>query len=222
MEHTPLTVPRDFAREYDNSWSKYDFIVNLFQLGRDKIHRRRALRLAGLKKGDTVLDLCCGSGLSMQAIQDVIGPHGKIIAVDANGKMLELAKKRVAKNGWQNVEFIQAPIEKLSLVEHVDFALFALCWYDKDLCTSWVKKVFEFMDEEKGRICFIDYKLPENKLRYFINPLISILIKWLGEAYTMEDLKWNPRQEIGSVLTDARYTSYYLDCIVAVWGKPKL
>jgi SAM-dependent methyltransferase len=220
MEHM-LKAEKDFTVEYDRSWSKYDFIVNLFQLGRDSIHRRRALRLAGLKKGDTVLDLCCGSGLSLKAIQGIIGPEGKIIAVDGNKHMLELARSRAVKHSWDNIEFVHGNIEDLDIEQQVDFALFALCWYDKDLCEGWVKKVSEFMNAEDGRICFIDYKLPENRLRVIINPLINILIKWLGEAYGLEDLKWNPRQEIGSVLNDARYTSYYLDCIVAVWGKPK-
>lgn len=211
---------RNYALEYDSSWNRYDMIVNLFQLGRDKLHRRKALLFAGLKEGDTVLDLCCGSGLSFEATQEIIGPTGKIIAVDANAHMLKLAENRAKRKGWDNIRFIQSPIEDLQFDEQIDFALFALCWYDKALSTGWVRKVEQFMDRETGRICFFDYKLPGNWLRPLILPILWIEIKWLGESYTVEELKWEPKEVIGSILRDAKYTAYYFDCLVAVAGKP--
>ncbi len=211
---------RNYALEYYKSWRKYDLIVNLYQLGRDTLHRRKALMLAGLKEGDTVLDLCCGTGLSFKAIQSIIGPHGKIIAIDINENMLALAQKRAADNGWTNIEFSTAPIEQLNLSENVDFAFFALCWYDKDLSYGWLKSISRFMDKEKGRICFMDYKLPDNWLRPIIYPLLWIEIKWLGESYTIEELKWKPKEVIGSMLKDSKYKAYFFDCLVAVSGQP--
>ncbi len=211
---------RNFALEYDLSWRKYDFIVNLYQLGRDSLHRRKALEFGGLKKGDTVMDICCGSGLSMAAIQSVIGPEGKIIAVDANEHMLALAEARARKMGWKNVEFVLSPIEDLEIKEKIDFAFFALCWYDKELNTGWVRKIEQFMDRDTGRICFFDYKLPGNWLRPIIQPLLWLEIKWLGEAYTVEDLKWEPKDVIGGILRDPNYMAYFFDCLVAIAGKP--
>ncbi len=63
---------RNFALEYDASYKKYDLIVKLFQLGRDHIHRLRALKFAGLKKDDTVIDICCGTGLSFEPVRSII------------------------------------------------------------------------------------------------------------------------------------------------------
>lgn len=216
-----MTGKRNYALEYDNSWRRYDFIVNLYQLGRDTAHRRKALLFGGLKQGDTVLDLCCGSGLSFKAIQSIIGPEGKIIAVDANEKMLSLARSRAAKHGWNNIEFSSTPIEQLEIKQHVDFAFFALCWYDKELSAGWVQSIERFMNRETGCICFMDYKLPDNWLRPFITPFLWLVIKLLGEAYTLEDLKWNPAKEIGSILREPSYAAYFLDCLVVVAGKPK-
>jgi len=213
---------RDYSLEYNRSSKKYDFIVNLFQAGRDNAHRTKALKIAGLKKGDTVLDLCCGSGLSLKAIQSIIGSGGKIIAVDANDKMLALAKKRAEKNNWNNIQFIQSDIEKLELKGKIDFAFFALCWYDKKQNTAWTNKVSQLMDKKNGTLCFLDYKLPENGLRFIITPLIWILVKWLGEAYGLEDLKWNPKEEIGALLKDPKYVEYYFGCLFTISGKPKL
>jgi len=213
-------INRNFALEYDKSWTRYDLIVNLFQLGRDTLHRKKALLFGGLKTGDTVLDLCCGSGLSFKAIQSIIGSHGKIIAVDANPYMLQLAKNRAKKNGWDNITFIQCPIEDLQINEKVDFVFFALCWYDKDLSARWVLKVSEFIKADTGKICFFDYKMPDNWLRPFIKPILWLEIKWLGEAYTVDELDWKPREIIGSMLSDVKFTKYYFDCLFAIAGKP--
>ena len=211
---------RNYALEYDSSSGRYDFIVNLFQMGQDRAHRTKALKHAGLKKGDTVLDVCCGSGLSFASIQSIIGPTGKIIAVDANTHMLTLAEKRAKKNNWKNVQFIQSDIAILNISEKIDFVFFALCWYDRTMNTVWVNNIKQFLKKDSGILCFMDYKLPGNILRYLLTPFIWILIKWLGEAYGLEDLKWNPKEEIGSVLKDPKYLAYYFDILITVSGNP--
>ena len=211
---------KNFAEEYYSSWSKYDFIVNLFQLGQDNMHRTKALKLAALKAGDTVLDLCCGSGLSLRAIESIIGAEGKIIAIDANEKMLELAVQRAHKHGWKNISFLHSDIEAIQLKEEADFALFALCWYERELCTNWVKYISKMIKLD-GTLCFLDYKLPDNWLRYITTPLIKVLVKWLGEAYGIEELKWNPNEEIGTLLQNPKSFTYYLDGLITINGQPK-
>jgi demethylmenaquinone methyltransferase/2-methoxy-6-polyprenyl-1,4-benzoquinol methylase len=212
---------KDFSKEYDESYGKYDFIVKLFQLGRDRIHRLRALQFAGLKKDDTVLDICCGSGLSIDAIRSIIGPGGKIIAIDANKKMLGLAKKKAEKNNWHNVEFIESDINSLDIDVKADMALFALCWYDRKICTEWVHKVAAFLKPHTGTFCFMDYKYPENWVKHIATPVLSVLVKWLGEAYNVDDLKWDPKEEIGSLLKNPKFKAYYFDSIFTICGKPK-
>jgi ubiquinone/menaquinone biosynthesis C-methylase UbiE len=220
MAQGTTTADRDYSLEYDKSHARYDFIVNLFQLGRDTLHRLKALKLAGLKQGDTVLDICCGSGLSFAAIQKVIGPAGKIIAVDANQHMLNLARQRAIKHSWENIQFMQADIAKLETAVPVDFALFALCWYDRHACTEWVKHISQLLNPS-GKLCFIDYKLPENGLRFIVTPLIGILVKWLGEAYGLEELKWDPRKEISPLLKNPVYKSVYFDSLFTINGSPR-
>lgn len=211
----------DFASVYKTSWNRYDFLAQLIQAGQDHQHRLKALKFAGLKEGDTVLDLCCGTGLSFAPTQQIIGPKGKIIAVDINDNMLDLARKRAKKNGWNNITFINADIEKLEVVETVDFVLFALCWYDKDVCTNWVKHVSKFVNKNTGTLCFIDFKLPENWFRFIAIPILWLVIKLLNEAFTVEDLKWDAMSEIGYLLEAPEYHTYYLDSIITISGKPK-
>jgi len=213
---------KNYSTSYESASNRYDIIIKLFQAGRDRIHRLRALKLAGLKEGDRVLDLCCGSGLSLDATQRIIGPTGRIIAVDASSQMLELAKKRAKKKNWHNVTFIHSDIENLQISETLDFALFAFCWYEPVLCTGWVQKIKTFLKKDTGKMCFIDHKLPDNWFRFVASPFIWLLLKLINESYGLEALRWNPQQEIGSLLIDPIYKSYYLDCILTISGKPKM
>jgi demethylmenaquinone methyltransferase/2-methoxy-6-polyprenyl-1,4-benzoquinol methylase len=210
-----------FDKVYDHSYWKYDFIVNLFQLGRDQLHRTRALKLAGLKKGDNVLDICCGSGLSLEPIQSIIGPEGSILAIDANEKMLSIARKRAEKHHWKNIRFIQGDIRDFHTDQNADFAFFALCWYDPLIGAQWIKQVGHYLKPGKGILCFIDYKYPENWLKNIANPVLKLTVSWLGESYSVEDLKWEPLIEIGSLLDKPEFQTVYLDSLFVLWGKQK-
>jgi demethylmenaquinone methyltransferase/2-methoxy-6-polyprenyl-1,4-benzoquinol methylase len=214
-------MKKDFTAVYKNSWNRYDFVAHLIQAGRDYKHRHRAFKLAGLKEGDTVLDLCCGTGLSFGPTQQIIGNKGKIIAVDINHKMLDLATKRANKNGWSNITFINADIEKLAIDDPIDMAIFAMCWYDKDVCTNWVRHISKFIKKDSGKMCFLDFKLPENWVRLIAIPILWCVIKLLNEAFTLEELQWDAKGEIGYLLHDPTYHVYYLDSIITISGKPK-
>jgi len=214
-------MKKDFTAVYHNSWNRYDFVALLIQAGRDYKHRYKAISLAGLKEGDTVLDVCCGTGLSFAPVQQIIGNKGKIIAVDINDKMLNLARKRANKSGWDNITFINTDIEKLEIDEPIDIALFALCWYDKDICADWIRHISKFLQKDSGKICVLDFKLPENWARFIAIPILWCTIKLLNETFTLDELKWDVMGEIGYLLHDPQYHVYYLDSIITISGKPK-
>ena len=89
----------------------YDTFVRLFDLfssfGFDiTAWRLAAVQALNLKPGDTVVDIGCGTGLNFPILHDVIGPQGKIIAVDLSESMLEQAHQNTIENGLQNVELV--------------------------------------------------------------------------------------------------------------------
>lgn len=67
--------------------------------------------------GETVLDLGSGSGKACYIIAQIVGPKGKVIGVDFNPPMLELARKYQQtigdKLGFYNVEFRRGKIQDL-------------------------------------------------------------------------------------------------------------
>ncbi len=73
-----------------------------------RTQRLRAVRALGLRPGDTVIDMACGTGLNFSLLEQAIGPGGRIIGVDLTDAMLARAQHRIETNGWKNVSLVQA------------------------------------------------------------------------------------------------------------------
>ena len=68
---------------------------------------------AGLRAGQTVLDLGCGAGLDVFVARNEIGPAGRVIGVDMTADMIARARDNAARLGLDNVEFRLGEIEHL-------------------------------------------------------------------------------------------------------------
>ena len=86
--------------------------------------RARAVAALGLRPGDTVLDVACGTGVCFPLLQEQIGPSGRILGVELSPDMLALARRRVEDAGWTNVTLIEASMESVTLPVRWDAALF--------------------------------------------------------------------------------------------------
>ncbi len=72
---------------------------------------------AGLRPGETVVDLGCGGGLDVFLAARKVGPTGRAIGIDMTPPMLDLARRNAEKSGLSNVEFHEATIDRLPLVD---------------------------------------------------------------------------------------------------------
>src|SRR3954468_11920644 len=70
---------------------------------------------AGLRPGETVVDLGSGGGLDVFLAARKVGPTGKAIGIDMTPEMLDLARRNAEKSGLANVEFHEATIDRLPL-----------------------------------------------------------------------------------------------------------
>jgi arsenite methyltransferase len=68
---------------------------------------------AGLKPGETVLDLGSGGGLDCFLAAKQVGEKGHVIGVDMTPEMLERARLAASRLGVTNVEFREGYLEKL-------------------------------------------------------------------------------------------------------------
>jgi len=71
--------------------------------------------LAGLKPGETVLDLGSGGGIDVLLSAKRVGPTGHAYGLDMTDDMLALARENQSKAGATNVEFLKGSIEAIPL-----------------------------------------------------------------------------------------------------------
>jgi demethylmenaquinone methyltransferase/2-methoxy-6-polyprenyl-1,4-benzoquinol methylase len=109
---------------------RYDLAVRLFDifawLGFNiSGWRNQAISELGLKDGDTVVDVGCGTGLNFPRLYQAVGPRGTIIGVDLSDAMLVQARKTAEANQWANVHLVCADATQFRFPSRVDAVLSA-------------------------------------------------------------------------------------------------
>jgi len=90
----------------------YDLMLKALSLGREARIRARMIDAAGLRPGQAVLDVGCGTGTFSIAAKEMVGARGRVAAVDPAGEMIARARRKAAKAGVA-VEFEVAAVEAL-------------------------------------------------------------------------------------------------------------
>ena len=73
--------------------------------------------LGPFNKGETVLDIGCGTGVDTLMAAIMVGPEGKVIGIDLVPEMLERAKANLQKTSINNVTFQEGSAEELPFPE---------------------------------------------------------------------------------------------------------
>lgn len=94
-------------------WAKgYDFIFGTFL----RTSEGKIMNLAGIKTGDTVLDVGCGPGALSRHAKKQAGQSGKVHGIDAAPEMIEFARQKAAVKGIE-VEYHLGVAEALPFAD---------------------------------------------------------------------------------------------------------
>ena len=93
---SPATRPASPAASeaYRSQAGDYDQRTDAFRHWRELLVQQLPIR-----RGDTVLDVGCGTGLCLPLLQHKAGRTGVIIGIDESEQMLEVAADRIAAHG---------------------------------------------------------------------------------------------------------------------------
>ena len=105
--------------QYRRRAGVYDLELYLFEP-----IRRRAIERLGLARGDVVIDVGCGTGLSFEQLIARVGDGGRVIGIEQSPEMIEQARRRVDEHRWRNVRLVNAPVEEAAIRARADAALF--------------------------------------------------------------------------------------------------
>jgi ubiquinone/menaquinone biosynthesis C-methylase UbiE len=118
-----------------------------------------------IKEGQVVADLGAGSGLHTMKLSKLVGPKGKVYAVDIQPEMLDIIRKRVKKENIKNVELIlntekdpKLPAEKIDMILMVD--VYHELAYPYEVTVELVKAL-----KPGGRLVFVEFRLEDPKVR---------------------------------------------------------
>lgn len=79
---------------FDSTASHYDWINSVMSFGTGERYRLETLERAGLREGQSVLDIGCGTGVLARHEMDVVGSRGSVLGVDPSSGMLQQAIER--------------------------------------------------------------------------------------------------------------------------------
>ena len=79
---------------FDAIARRYDLLNTVFSLDRDRSWRRRAAAAAGLRPGETAVDVCTGTGKMAHELLPHVQPGGRVVGIDFSARMLERARRR--------------------------------------------------------------------------------------------------------------------------------
>jgi ubiquinone/menaquinone biosynthesis C-methylase UbiE len=110
-EHSNKVCPWWFAYSFDNPLRRL-------------VHKPEEILGGLVHPGEIALDLGCGMGYFTIALAELVGPQGKVFAVDVQEKMLAGVRRRLQHKGLASrVQLHQCSLERIGLSEPVDFAL---------------------------------------------------------------------------------------------------
>lgn len=155
----------------------YDLNNRLHSFGRDQGWRRRAVREAGVREGDVVVDVACGTGDLTEAFARA--GAGRIIGVDFTREMLEIAERkrdRMAPGARSRVEYRQGDAMELEFddasadVVSIAFGLRNVA--DPDRALGEFYRVLR----PGGRLVILEFDQPRLALLRWLNDLYCTVI----------------------------------------------
>jgi len=143
--------------------------------------RNRALSLAQIKDGESILEVAVGTGLTFQEILKA-NPHGKNVGVDLTPAMLEKAKSRIGKLSAQNYQLLVGDAYHLELPDHQFDLVMNNYMFDllpeKDFIP--VLKEFKRVLKPQGRIVLVNMTKGKYFYQRFWESVYRINPRWLG------------------------------------------
>jgi ubiquinone/menaquinone biosynthesis methyltransferase len=181
---------------------RYDLINDLQSFGLHRWWKRRLLRLAAVKPGDTALDLCCGTGDVAFALA-AAGAH--TTGVDFSAPMLAVAEARKAKAGKPgDLTFRQGDALRLPFPDaHFDLVTISYGLRNLASVEDGLREMWRVL-KPGGRLLVLDFGKPDNaawRAAYFAYLRLAVPVfgrvfcrNAAAYAYILESLQHYPAQ----------------------------
>ena len=162
---TLRSIPPSEPRERTRSIAPVSENVEFFDRAeRDAEERSDALvRALGIREGARVADIGAGTGYFTWRLAQHAGPTGKVIAVDIQKSMLDLAAETVKRHGLVNVDYVLGKESDPKLPERsLDLVFIAYSYHEFSQPETIMEAVRQSL-KPGGRLVIVEYA-KESKL----------------------------------------------------------
>jgi demethylmenaquinone methyltransferase/2-methoxy-6-polyprenyl-1,4-benzoquinol methylase len=197
---------RTYAKQYD-----------LAQKRNPEVERQRArvVELLRLQRGDTVLDVGCGTGLNFPLLEDAVGAAGRIIGIDLSPEMLDLARERVAAQGWRNVTLVESAVEDAAIPGEFDAVLFCLT---HDVLQSPEALANVFRNAKPGaRVAALGFK----SLPWWALPWSFVVRGYTRNSMTTRENFDRPWRNLERYVPNLQIETAFMGALYVAWGTAK-
>jgi SAM-dependent methyltransferase len=118
-----------------------------------------ALKAAGVRPNERVIDVGCGCGDTSLALGRSVGSGGSVVGVDVSGPMLEVARRRAREAGAGNVTFEQADASSAKLPGELDllYSRFGVMFFAAPVpAFAHMRRALK----DSGRVAFVCWQGP--------------------------------------------------------------
>ena len=180
---------------FDSVATRYDLMNDLMSFGIHRIWKRVAVELAGIRRGQKILDLASGTGDLAARFAGLTGPEGLVVMTDINAAMLNQGRVRMADDGLVgNVAYTQVNAEKIPFPDNsfdcITIAFGLRNVTDKQQALNEMHRVLR----PGGRVLVLEFSHPQGQA--------------LSKAYDLYSFKLLPK--IGRVVANDEESYRYL------------
>jgi demethylmenaquinone methyltransferase/2-methoxy-6-polyprenyl-1,4-benzoquinol methylase len=178
---------------FDTVAPRYDVMNTLLSFGMHYVWKRFAVRMMGLRKGDSVVDVCGGTGdLSVLAVRKV-KPRGRVVLYDINRAMMERGRRKPSNAAARKeILSVQGDAEQISFgsdrfdAAMVGFGIRNLTHMERGFREMWrvLKPGGRFMCLEFSRPTTPLFRRLYDLYSFHVMPLLGLLFAGSRQAYT--------------------------------------
>jgi ubiquinone/menaquinone biosynthesis C-methylase UbiE len=166
--------------------------------GREEEQRPDAIFQAmGLKDGDVVADVGCGTGWFARKMARIVAPHGKVFAVDIQPEMLDLAREYAQKDGVTVEPILGTPRDPKLPPGGLDWVLMVDVYHEFQEPQEMLEGIRHAL-KPKGKVALVEYRLEDNKANVRPEHRMSVeqvLSEWVPAGFHLvEKLEFLPTQ----------------------------
>ncbi len=116
-----------------------------------------------IPEGSTAMDIGCGPGFFTIDMAKLVGPKGKVVAVDLQDKMLAHVQKKARKHKVQDrIEFFRCGQDNIGYTGKADFILAFYMVHETPSPRRFLEEL-KTMLNEKGKILIVEPKMHVSK-----------------------------------------------------------